>query len=167
MRMWAGVSPSPGADVAVLPPAQCGPLVTVRTAQAAGLRTRSLGGYCEYSTRLGGYCEYSTRSLGGYCEYSTHLGGYREYSTRSLGGYREYSTRLQILRRRQRDVLLHGLPKVVRRERLVAHLRTNKQNKHPHTRKTNSQTRTHKRMCVCPRDIAARSFARKAQEGTD
>ena len=100
VRMWAGVSPSPGADVG--------------------------GGEPQSRRRCGGATTSPIRAAG----HSAHSAGLR---TRSLGGYCEYSTRLQILRRRQRNVLLHRLPKVVRRERLVAHLHTHTQETHKHT----------------------------------
>ena len=120
VRMWAGVSPRPGADVGRGEPQS---------------RRRCGWGEPQSRRRCGGATTSPIRAAG----HSAHSAGLQ---TRSLGGYCEYSTRLQILRRRQRNVLLHGLPKVVRRERLVAHLHTNTQetNKRTNARVLNPAT---------------------------
>ena len=110
-------------------------------------RRRCGGDEPQSRRRCGGATTSPIRAAG----HSAHSAGLR---TRSLGGYCEYSTRLQILRRRQRNVLLHGLPKVVRRERLVAHLHTNK-----HTRNKQTNARVLNPAAFPPRLLTAQARA--------
>ena len=152
--MWAGVSPSSGADVAGVSPS---PGADVGRGEPQ-FRRRCGGGEPPSRRRCGRDEPQSRRRCGGATTSPIRAAGHSAHSaglqTRSLGGYCEYFTRLQILRRRQRNVLLHGLPKVVRRERLVAHLHTNK-----HTRNKQTNARVLNPAAFPPRLLTAQARA--------